>query len=201
MTPGQMTFDLSAIASRWWALVVRGLAAIAFGVLVIAAPGIGLLALVYLWGAYALADGVFNIVLAVRGARTVRGWGWFLFEGICSIAAGVVTVVWPGITALGLLVVIALWAIVTGVAEIVTATRLRRILRGEWLLALSGVLSIAFGVLLLARPGAGALAVAWLIGAYAILFGALLVGVGMRLHRWGKTAERAMPTGGTPTHA
>lgn len=201
MTSRELAFDLSAIAPRWWALVVRGLAAIAFGVLVIVAPGVSLLALVYLWGAYALADGVFNIVLAVRGARAVRGWGWFLFEGICSIAAGVVTFIWPGITALGLLFVIALWAIVTGVAEIVTATRLRRVLRGEWLLALSGVLSIAFGVVLFARPGAGALAVAWLIGAYAILFGGLLIGLGMRLHRWGKSAERAMPAGGTPTHA
>ncbi len=193
---------LNEIAPRWWTLVVRGLVAIAFGVLVILQPGISLVALVYLWGVYAVADGVFNLVLAFRGSRIVRGgWGWLTFEGICSIAAGVIAFIWPGITAIALLVLIALWAIATGVAEIVTAAKLRKYIRGEWLLALSGVVSIVFGVLLLVRPGAGALTVVWLIGLYAIVFGILLVGLGVRVHQWEKSAERAMPTGGTPSHA
>ncbi len=199
---GIVGVGLNEIASRWWTFVVRGLVAIAFGVLVIVQPGISLIALVYLWGVYAIADGVFNLVLAFRGSRAVRGgWGWVIFEGIASIAAGVIAFIWPGITALALLILIALWAIATGVAEIVTATQLRKYIRGEWVLALSGVLSIVFGVLLLVRPGAGALTVVWLIGLYAILFGILLVGLGVRVHRWDKGAERPMPTGGAPSHA
>jgi len=201
MTSAENALDLNAVARRWWAIVIRGLAAILFGVLTFVAPGAGLFVLVLFWGAYALVDGVFNLVLAIRGAGILRGWGWLLFEGLVSIAAGLITFVWPGITAIALAAVIAVWAIVTGIAEIATAIRLRRLIRGEWLLALSGILSIVFGVLLLARPQAGALAVAWIIGAYAIVFGALLVGVGVRVHRWVKSAEHLIPTGGTPTHA
>jgi uncharacterized membrane protein HdeD (DUF308 family) len=181
---------------RWWALVIRGLAAIAFGVLALAKPSISLFALVILWGAYAVVDGVFAVVVAIRGARIVPGWGWLLAEGIVSIAAGVVTYLWPGIGAVALLVMIAGWAVLTGIAEIATAVRLRRVLHGEWMLAVSGVLSIAFGVMLAMRPLAGALAVVWLIGLYAILFGGLLVGVGFRLHRWQEIAHHP-----TPEHA
>jgi uncharacterized membrane protein HdeD (DUF308 family) len=201
MTSAEKALDLNAIVPRWWAIVIRGVAAILFGVLTFVAPRESLLVLVLFWGAYALMDGVFNLVLAVRGARVLRGWGWLLFEALVSIAAGVITFVWPAITAIGLLVVIAVWAVLTGVAEIATAIRIRRLVRGEWLLALSGILSIVFGVLLLARPQAGALAVTWIIGAYAILFGLLLVGLGVRVHRWVKFAEPLIPTGGTPTHA
>jgi uncharacterized membrane protein HdeD (DUF308 family) len=201
MTPAEKALDLNAIAPRWWALVIRGVAAILFGVLAFMAPAASLLMLVLLWGAFALINGVFDVVLAVRGARVLRGWGWLLFEGLVSIAAGVITFVWPRITAFGLLALIAVWAIVTGIAEVATAVRLRRLIRGEWLLALSGILSIAFGVILLARPQAGALAVAWIIGVYAIVFGGLLVGLGVRVHRWIRFADRMMPTGGTPTHA
>jgi uncharacterized membrane protein HdeD (DUF308 family) len=201
MTSAEKALDLNAVAPRWWALVIRGLAAMLFGVLTFAAPGASLLLLVFFWGAYAIVDGVFNVVLAVRGARVLRGWGWLLFEGLVSIAAGAITFLWPGITGIVLLAVIAAWALVTGVAEVATAIRLRRLIRGEWLLALSGILSIAFGVLLLARPQAGAAAVAWIIGAYAILFGVLLVSLGMRVHRWVKFTEHPISTGGTPTHA
>ena len=175
--------DLEKLSRRWWTLLARGAAAIAFGVLVIAAPRISLLALVFLWGFYALADGVLALGLAFRGAREHRSWGWPLFEGIVSIAAGGVAMFWPGITALLLLVVIAVWAIVTGVAEIAAAIELRRVVRGEWLLAVSGLLSIAFGALLLAFPGTGALAIVWAIGAYAVVFGVLLVALGFRVHR------------------
>ncbi len=201
MTSEYVELDRFPVSMRWWALVIRGLAAIAFGILTFAKPSISLLALVTLWGAYAIVDGVFSVVLSIRGARVVPGWGWFLAEGLVSIAAGVVTFLWPGITALALLVMIAVWAVLTGIAEIATAIRLRRHLRGEWLLAASGVLSIVFGVLLVVNPGQGALTVTWLIGAYAVLFGALLVALGVRLHRWTGIADHASSPERAPTHA
>ena len=201
MTTEYMEFELFPATARWWALVIRGLAAIAFGVLTFFKPSISLLALVILWGAYALVDGVFAVVHSIQGARIVRGWGWLLAGGIVSIGAGVVAFLWPGITALALLAVIAAWAVLTGIAEIATAIRLRRHLRGEWMLAASGVLSIAFGVLLAANPGSGALAVTWLIGLYAVLFGAFLVALGFRLRNWGAIAEHPAPTHRAPSHA
>lgn len=193
MTSEYVQFEEFPVTARWWALVIRGLAAIAFGALTFVNPSISLLALVILWGAYAIVDGVFGIVLSIRGARIVPGWGWLLAEGIASIAAGAVTFLWPGITALVLLFVIATWAVLTGIAEIATAVRLRRHVRGEWMLAASGILSIAFGVILAIRPLAGALAVTWLIGLYAILFGGLLVGLGFRLRRWQEMAHHPSP--------
>lgn len=192
---------LQALTERWWVPVLRGIAAIVFGVLALAAPPIGLLALVIMWGVYAIADGVFNLVLATRVGRAGERWGWFVFEGIVSVAAGVLTFVYPGITALILLYIIGAWAIVTGIAEIAAAVKLRRVLTGEWMLALAGVLSIAFGVLLFAYPSSGAIAVVWLVATYAIIFGVLLVGLGMKLHRLRREGERAFPTGGAPTAA
>lgn len=194
--------NTSQLADRWWTLVIRGAAAILFGVLTFVAPGISLVTLVLLWGGYALIDGVFNLVTAVRGARAGRSWGWLTFEGIVSILAGVLTFVWPGITALALLLVIGAWAVLTGIAEIAAAIRLRKQISGEWLLAASGVLSIVFGVLMFMRPSAGALAVVWLIGVYALVFGATLVGLGFRLHKWRRqSSDRAVPTAGAPTQA
>lgn len=201
MTSEYVELDRFPVSMKWWTLVVRGLAAISFGILTFAKPSISLLALVTLWGAYAIVDGLFSVVLSIRGARIVPGWGWFLAEGLVSIAAGVVTFLWPGITALVLLVVIAVWAVLTGIAELATAIWLRRHLRGEWLLAASGVLSIVFGVLLGMNPGQGALAVTWLIGVYTVLFGALLVALGVRLHRWTEIAYHAPSPERAPTHA
>jgi uncharacterized membrane protein HdeD (DUF308 family) len=201
MTSEYVELDRLPVTMRWWALVIRGLAAIAFGILTFAKPSISLLALVILWGAYAIVDGVFSIVLSIRGARIVPGWGWFLAEGLVSIAAGAVTFLWPGITALVLLFVIAAWAVLTGIAEIATAVQLRRHVRGEWRLAASGVLSIVFGVLLAMRPGPGALAVTWLIGVYAVLFGALLVALGFQLHRFAEIPEHPVSPERAPTRA
>lgn len=178
---------------RWWTIALRGAAAIAFGILTLIAPGASLLALVILFGAYALVDGAFNIAFAVR--RRER-WGALLLEGLASLAFGVVTFVWPRITGLALLFLIGAWAIVTGVAEIAAAVRLRKVIRGEWLMALAGVLSVAFGVLLFAFPGAGALAVAVWIAAYAIVFGGVLVALGFRLRSLRERRDVALPTGG-----
>lgn len=201
MNADYANLNVNALAARWWVLVIRGIAAILFGILAIVVPGASLLALVIIWGVYALVDGVFSLILAARGARAGRSWGWLLFGGIVGIAAGVVAFAWPGITAMVLLFVIAFWAVLTGIAEIAAAIWLRREISGEWLLVTSGILSIIFGVLLLLFPGAGALAVVWMIGAYAIIYGALLIGLGVRLHRWDRSHERPLPTGGTPTPA
>lgn len=173
------------LASKWWALLLRGLVALLFGILTFIWPGISLTALVLLFGAYALVDGLFTVIAALRAPEGYKRWWVLLLEGIFGIIAGLLAFVWPSITALVLLYLIAAWAIVTGVFEIAAAIRLRKEITGEWLLALSGVLSVVFGVLLVAWPGAGALAVLWLIGAYAILFGALLIALALRLRKWG----------------
>src|ERR1700704_5650273 len=167
--------------SSWWALVLRGLAAIAFGVLAFVWPHMTLTALVFLWGAYALVDGLFAIVAGVKSYEEQRRWWVLLLEGLLSVAAGVLAFVIPGITALVLLLLIAAWAIVTGAFEIGAAIQLRKYITGEWLLALAGLASVLFGFALLINPRAGAIAVAWLIGAYAVLFGLLLVAFGFRL--------------------
>lgn len=186
------------LADRWWTLALRGVAAVIFGILTFVAPKASLLALVVLFGWYAIANGVINLVLAARRPAGEPRWGSLLFESIASIIAGAIALFWPGITALALLFVIAGWAIVTGVTEVIAAVRLRKQIRGEWLFALSGVLSIAFGMLLFMFPGAGALAVVIWIGAYAILFGALLIALGLRLRSWGRSALREPPPGAVP---
>jgi uncharacterized membrane protein HdeD (DUF308 family) len=171
------------LAHNWWALVLRGVFAILFGVMAFAWPGITLGAMVLLYGAYALIDGVFAIVAAVTGRRQGMPWWALLIEGIAGIAIGVMTFAWPGITALVLLCLIAAWATVTGVFEIIAAIQLRKEIRGEWILALSGVLSILLGVLLVSRPTVGLLWIVWMTGAYAIVFGSLLLTLGFRLRR------------------
>jgi uncharacterized membrane protein HdeD (DUF308 family) len=173
--------DIDSLSRNWWLVVLRGVGGVLFGVLTFMAPGISLAALVLLFGAYAFADGVLAIVTAIRRRASVDRWWVFLIEGLVGIAAGVFTVLWPGITALALVYLISGWAVVTGVLEILAAIRLRKVIAGEWLLALSGILSIVFGAVIALFPGAGALTlVAW-IGAYAIVFGALLIALGIRL--------------------
>jgi uncharacterized membrane protein HdeD (DUF308 family) len=187
--------DLDGFAKNWWAVSLRGLAGILFGIITFLAPGISLAALVLLFGAYAFADGVLAIVSAVRRRGTDRWW-LLLLEGLVGIAAGILTILWPGITALALLYVIAAWALVTGAFEIAAAIRLRKAISGEWLLALSGVLSIALGVLLILAPGPGALALVIWIGAYAFVFGALLFALGFRLKGLGSPRHRGHPAPG-----
>jgi uncharacterized membrane protein HdeD (DUF308 family) len=172
--------DIDTLSRNWWLIALRGLAGILFGIITFAAPGITLAVLVLLFGAYAFADGVLAIVSAVRRRGTDR-WGMLLLEGVVGVAAGLVTLFWPGITALTLLYVISFWALLTGVLEIAAAIRLRKLITGEWLLALSGVASIVFGVVIALFPAAGALALVIWIGAYMLVFGALLVALGFRL--------------------
>ena len=166
---------------HWWAVGLRGLAAIIFGILALLVPGITLIALIILFGAYALVDGVIATGVAIRGRAIMRNWGWLLVEGIIGILIGILTFVWPSLTALLLLTFIAVWAIITGVMEIVQAIELRRVIRNEWLLILGGVVSVIFGLVLFLFPRTGALALITVIGIYAIIFGVLLLGLSWRL--------------------
>src|SRR3989475_10331510 len=177
-----MTIDW--LAKNWWALALRGVAAIIFGVLAFVLPSVTLAVLTLLFGGYALVEGALNIVAAVRGRSDHEPWWALLFEGLVSVAAGIVTFVLPGLTELALLYMIAAWAIVTGALEIVAPIRLRRgITAGAWLGA-TAIPPRVFRPLLVPPPGAGALSLAWLIGAYAIGFGALLLGLSFRLRGW-----------------
>ena len=178
--PGQPVVPV--LSRNWWALALRGLAALIFGLLAFVWPGITLWALILLFGAYMLVDGVFAIVAAVRVAGDSARWWLLLVEGILGVLAGIVAFVWPGLTALALLYFVAAWAIVTGIFEIVGAIRLRREIEGEWALILGGALSVLFGVLLLVvGPGVGLLSLVWLIGVYAVAFGVLLLILAFRV--------------------
>jgi uncharacterized membrane protein HdeD (DUF308 family) len=174
------------LATNWWALVLRGLVGILMGVLTFVWPGVTLAALVIVFGAYALVDGIFVLVAAVRAAKSHERWGALMVSGLAGIGAGVLTMLWPAITALALVYLIAAWAIVTGVLEIMAAVRLRRVIQGEWLLALSGIASLVFGVLMIIAPLPGALVIALWVGAYAFVSGVVLVTLGFKLRSWGR---------------
>lgn len=171
-----------ALADNWWLLLLRGVAAIVFGVLVFAWPHLILKTLILFYGAYALVDGILAIAAAVRGGRMAPRW-WLAMVGVLGVGAGLITFAWPALTAVFLLIFIAVWAISTGVMQIIGAVRLRKELANEWLLALSGALTVLFGLALLARPGVGALALLFLIGGYAITYGVLLCLFALRLRR------------------
>jgi uncharacterized membrane protein HdeD (DUF308 family) len=173
---------VESLARNWWLLLLRGIASVVFGILAFIWPGITLFALVLLYGAYALVDGILAIAAAIKG-RGRAPTGWLVLVGVLGIAAGIVTFVWPAITTFALLVLIGIWSILHGILEVVGAIHLRREIRGEGLLILGGILSIAFGAIVLLQPGAGALAVVWLIGAYAVVFGLLFVALSLRLRR------------------
>jgi uncharacterized membrane protein HdeD (DUF308 family) len=170
------------IVGNWWSFVLRGLVAILFAIMAFFIPGMALLTLVYIFGFYAIADGAFNIMGAMhRSAPDQTPWWALLIEGIFGIIAGCLAFFLPGITAVVLLYVIAGWAIATGIMELVASVRLRTQMRGEWVLAIAGLLSVLFGLMLLFFPGAGILAVLLWTGAYAAVFGVLLISLGIRL--------------------
>lgn len=166
---------------NWWMLALRGLAGVLFGLATFVWPGITLLALITLFGVYALVDGILALIAAFSRDIERHRWWALLAEGLAGIAIAIITFIWPGITAFGLVYLIAFRAFVTGIFEIITAIRLRREIRGEWLMGLAGVLSVVFALLLAVYPLAGALSVLWMIGAYAIFFGALMIALAFRL--------------------
>jgi uncharacterized membrane protein HdeD (DUF308 family) len=181
----------NALAKCWWVLLLRGIAAIVFGVLAFIWPGLTLVTLVLLYGAFALVDGVLALVAAFTGgAKPVPTW-WLILIGIAGIAAGVITFLWPGITAVLLVLFIGAWALVHGVLEIIAAIQLRKEIDNEWTLILGGVVSVLFGLVVLIAPGAGALGLIWAIAAYSIVFGILFIGLAFRMRKHRDTAPAA----------
>ena len=191
---------LLGLTKRWWVLLLNGLAAIAFGVIAFMRPGITLFALVFLFGIYAFADGI-TAISASLATRTQRGQSWWqmLLIGILGILAGFTAFMWPHITAVALLIVIGVWAIIRGVMEIIAAIELRKVIEHEWILGLAGVASLLFGAILLARPGVGALAMVWVIGAFALVHGVLLTALSFRVKAMKNRLEDMQAPTGPPT--
>ncbi len=176
-----MSEQMSAcLARNWWAVLLRGLVAVALGILTLWMPAVSLASLVLVFAAYMLADGVLGIVAAVRAARRHERWGWLVLEGLLDIGAGVAALAWPGLTVIVFVALVAAWAIVSGGVMFLAAFRFNR-RDGRWLMGLAGVLSVAWGVLLAFAPVSGALVLTLWIGAYALLFGITLIVLSLRL--------------------
>jgi uncharacterized membrane protein HdeD (DUF308 family) len=183
---------VEALARNWWALLIRGIAAIIFGVLAFMWPGATILAIGILFGAYAFVDGIFAIVAAIRAAQAhQRSWP-FIIEGIVGLLIAAITFYDVAITIFALFITIAAWAFITGILEIVAAIQLRKVITGEFWLIIGGIASILFAVLMIWRPLAGALAVIWIIGIYAIIFGIAMIALSLRLR------DHATPPVATP---
>jgi len=181
---------LTVLADQWWLLMFRAVAAVLFGILALVWPALTLAALLILFGAYALVDGIATLTMAIP-SKGLPGFGSLLFEGLTGIAAGILTFLYPGLTAIALLVVIAAWAIMTGIAAIATAMALRKEITGEWPLPFVGILSIVLGFLLILRPGQGAVAVVWVIALYALLAGFIQMVLAFRMRQLAHEMARA----------
>jgi uncharacterized membrane protein HdeD (DUF308 family) len=172
------------LTGNWWAIGLRATAAFLLGILALTLPMVTLAALVTLFGVYAIADGVFAIVAAVRGVRRHDRWGWMLAEGIIGVAAGAIALLYPAIGALALTWLLAGWALATGVLEIAAAVKLRKIMTGEWLLLLAGVASVLLAIFVAAFPGVGAVLLVWWVAAYALAYGAITLALAIRIKQW-----------------
>ena len=180
------------LAERWWAVGLRGILAIIFGLLCLLTPGIAIGALVLLFAAYMLVDGVFAIISGIRAARSGERWGLLILEGLVDLAAGAIAVIWPAITLVALVWIVAIWAIVSGALMLAAAFALNRDY-GRWLLALGGIASLVFGILLIIEPLIGAVVLTLWIGAYAVVFGALLLVLGFQLQSKREAQLRKAP--------
>jgi uncharacterized membrane protein HdeD (DUF308 family) len=169
------------LARNWWAFLLRGILAVIFGLVALFYPASAFLSLVLVFGAFALVNGVFAIVSAFTGGVHSENWWWIILEGAFGILIGVLTVMQPLAMGLAWVLVIAAWAIVTGVFEIISAIRLRKMITGEWAMILSGVLSVLFGAILAFYPRAGALAVGFIFGIYALIYGVMYLVLGWHL--------------------
>jgi uncharacterized membrane protein HdeD (DUF308 family) len=191
--------DEADLASRWGWVILRGIVAIVFGLLAFARPGALTLGLVMLFAAYAFVGGIAAIVAAAQRGRAGLNWGMLMTDGILGVAAAIVAVLWPATAVIAFVWVLAAWAVVTGALEIASAVSLRKVIEHEWTLGLAGLVTLAFGVLMFARPAIGGLAVVWWLGAYAIVFGALMLAFGFRLRSFahhGTTGH--LPRGSVP---
>ena len=180
---------ITAFARNWWTFTLRGVFALLFGVLAFVAPSATLTTLIFIFGFYAIMNGVFTLYAAWNLRRYERWWV-FLLEGLLGIAAGVIAFVSPGATALAFLSIIATWAILVGILQIVAAIRLRQVIENEWSMGLSGLASVIFGVLLIVWPRSGLLTISWIIGFYAIAFGIMLLVLGSRLRGLNNTLHQ-----------
>ena len=167
----------------WWVLLVRGLAAIVFGVLTWMQPAASAVALLVIFGAYVLVDGVLGVYGAIKTRHQSSHWWVMLIWGLAGVIVGVLTVINPAITGLVLTIYIGVWAVVTGVMQIIAAMRLRKEIEGEWLLVLSGLLSVVFGGFVLSQPMAGMMAMVWVIATYAVIFGVLMILLAFRVKK------------------
>lgn len=182
---------LSTILSRtWWVLMLRGIIAILFGLITWKQPELSIALLIIFFGAYILADGILGVFAAVAGRKHDDGWWIMLLWAFVGVGVGLLVLVKPGVAALALLIYIAIWAIATGVFQIAIGVRLRKEIKGEWFLIIGGLISVVFGAFLVSQPAEGALALAWLIATYAILFGILLVILALRMRSFGKKLAR-----------
>ena len=177
------------LASRWGWVVTRGVIGVLFGLIAFSRPGAMAFSMVLIFGCYAFASGIATIIASARSGRAGESWGALLLEGLLWIAAGVVALLWPASTALTFVWLIGAWALVTGVLEIMSAIKLRRVIEHEWLLAIAGAVSIAFGLLMFYRPIAGGVAVVWWLGAYAFVFGILMIVFGFRLRSFARSHQ------------
>jgi len=184
------TVMASELARNWWLLALRGVIGILFGIGAFVWPGATLAALILVFGAYVFVDGLFAVAAGIGMRRQLSLWWLVVLEGVAGIILGLLTFRSPDITALVLLTLIAAWSIVTGIFEIATALRIRTLIENEWLLIVSGVVSIIFGILLIAQPGAGEIAIVWLIGAYALIFGILTLMLAFRVRGMRDTIAR-----------
>jgi uncharacterized membrane protein HdeD (DUF308 family) len=181
------------LAQNWWAIALRGLFAVVFGLLTFVLPGITIATLVILFAAYMLVDGVFAIVAGVKAAQRHERWGSLVLEGVANILAGVVAILWPAITVLVFVYLVAFWSLVSGILMIMAAFKLTGE-HGRWWMAIAGALSVGFGLLLAIMPIAGAVVLTLWLGVYAVVFGAMLLVASFRL----RTMREANPAGVVP---
>jgi uncharacterized membrane protein HdeD (DUF308 family) len=174
----------SAIRGVWWLVLIRGILAILFGLFALFAPGTALLALVFVFGAYAIIDGITAIIAGIRHRAEESHWIWHVVQGVVSLIAGIVAFTWPGVTVLAILFVIAFWSIVNGVAQIVESFTMRKMGASTWGWMLAGgIVSVIFGIVLVTQPGAGLITLLWLVGIFSIVFGVIMVVWALRLRR------------------
>jgi uncharacterized membrane protein HdeD (DUF308 family) len=177
------------LAKNWWAFLLRGILALIFGIVAIFFPAAAFLALVLVFGAFAFFDGVFALVSAFTSNVRSENWWWLILEGIVGLGIGILTIIQPAAMGEAWLILIAAWALITGILEIITAVRLRKIIQGEFWLILGGIISVLFGLAVAFYPQAGALAIGLLIGLYAILFGAIFIALGLKLRSFANTSS------------